>query len=808
MNWWKWLFSSLIILIAVVAIVASATIYSALYISLPAYDTKLAADVSATVRVDRDNLGYLSIHAANRQDASYALGFAHAQERFFQMDLLRRNAAGELAGLFGSRAVAADKALRQHRFRHHAEQALQQLTQQQNQLLQGYTNGVNAGLNALTLPPFEYWILRQQPQPWQATDSFLVIYSMYLDLQGKLGRDEYAMTVLKNSIDSDWYHFLQQHSQHWQAAIDASIIPAVLMPRSAYPSVLTQQLNACVQCDVKDATDIGSNNFAVSGTLTHHGSAILADDMHLGLRVPNTWYKAQLNWRQNNQIIQVTGLSLPGAPAIVVGSNTNIAWGFTNSTGDWHDLIKLTLSDDGKRYLSQDGWQPLQYHYETIKVAHDKDQALELASTHWGPVVYFPANHSTNPTAKNSAGNTSNSNDNQAYALRWVGYDSKAVNFNLIALETASTVQQAVNLAPNIGIPAQNLVVADAAGHIAWTIAGAIPKRSLDYDWDTAQDWSQQPDYWQGYIDATEQPAIINPSIKRLWSANARTVGADMYAKIGNGGYDLGARGQQIRDQLLDNTAFNEADLHQIQLDNNAKMLARWQQLLLSQLTAEFIEEHQLQQYQNQVSLSSDQANVNAIGYTLVKHFRQQLLQLQFAPLSALLEQQGAASRDLKFSLEPAIWQMLQQKRADTVVAPYTDWQHLMQSAILQSKQQLEQQNGSIDNSRWGLVNQAKIQHPLALAIPYFGNWLNMPNTEMNGDSHMPRVQGSTFGQSQRLVVAPGQEHLGILTMPTGQSGHPLSPFYRADHTYWLNGVTLPFLPGAKKYQLLLTPQP
>jgi penicillin G amidase len=791
MNWWKWLLSLIFILVAVLIM----AIFTALYISLPAYDTELKADVSATVRVDRDNLGYLSIHAANRQDASYALGFAHGQERFFQMDLLRRNAAGELAALFGGGAISADKQLRQHRFRHRAEQALQQLNAQQTELLQRYTDGVNAGLQQLTLPPFEYWLLRQQPQPWQAADSFLVIYSMYLDLQGKLGRDEYAMTVLKNSIDNDWYQFLQQHSQHWQAAIDASVTPAIHMPRSPYPDILKQQATACQQCDIKDATDLGSNNFAVSGSLTQHGSAILADDMHLSLRVPNTWYKTQLNWRSNQDLVQVTGLSLPGAPAIVVGSNSHIAWGFTNSTGDWHDLIQLTLSDDGKRYLSQQDWLPLQYHYETIKVADAKDQSLELAATHWGPVIYFPAS-------------TTKQNPAQAYALRWVGYDPQAVNFHLMDLETATSVQQAVSLAPHLGIPAQNLVIADSAGQIAWTIAGAIPKRSTDYDWDTAQDWSQQPDYWQGYIDPSQQPAIINPSIKRLWTANARTVGGELYTTLGNGGYDLGARGQQIRNQLLAKDTFNEADLQQIQLDNNAVMLARWQQLLLSHLTTEFVAEHQLQQYQQHVTMSSEQARVNAIGYTLVKAFRQQLLQLQFAPLSALLEQQGAASKDLKYSFEPAIWHMLQQQRTDTVVAPYNDWPQLIQSAILSSKQQLEQQQGSIDNSRWGLVNQAKIQHPLAAAIPYLGNWLNMPNTELNGDSHMPRVQNAAFGQSQRLVVAPGQEQLGILTLPGGQSGHPLSPFYRADHTYWLNEVSLPFLPGTKKYQLLLTPLP
>ena len=150
---------------------------------------------------------------------------------------------------------------------------------------------------------------------------------------------------------------------------------------------------------------------------------------------------------------------------------------------------------------------------------------------------------------------------------------------------------------------------------------------------------------------------------------------------------------------------------------------------------------------------------------------------------------------------------MLQQRRPDTLPTQFTSFDDLLQSAILQSKQQLEQQYGSLAAAKWGSVNTAEIKHPLSSAIPLLGDWLNMPASPFHGDSHMPRVQKPAFGQSQRMVVAPGHEQDGILTIPTGQSGHPLSPFYRADHQYWLDEVALPFLPGEKKYQLLLSPQ-
>ncbi|MDX1392134.1 MAG: penicillin acylase family protein, partial [Rheinheimera sp.] len=520
MKWCKWLLTATVLLLSVIALL----IYLSLSLSLPQYEGEQASAVSQTVRVERDALGYLSVHAANRNDAAYALGFAHAQERFFQMDVLRRNAAGELSALFGERALATDKARRQHRFSQRAKQSYAQLTAAQQSVLQRYTAGVNAGLQALSLPPFEYSLLRQTPQRWQDSDAFLVIYSMYLDLQGKLGRDDYAMSVLKQTVPADWYQFLQQDSDRWQAALDGSTLDNVAMPDSAYPQVLRQQHLACQACRPKDSTDIGSNNFALSGALTTHGGAILADDMHLGARVPGTWFKAQLNWREHDKLHTVSGLTLPGTPAIVVGANGHIAWGFTNSTGDWHDLVALKLSDDGKRYLTPEGWQAFSYHYETIEVADGADETIELTETIWGPLVRF--------------------GDSPPYALRWVAYDEGAVNFNLMQLEHATTVEDALAIAPHAGIPTQNLLVADSKGHIGWSLMGILPRRTLA-DFDVPQDWSDASQLWQGNIDSAQQPRITG--VDRLWTANARMIGGDAYALIGNGGYDLGARGWQIK---------------------------------------------------------------------------------------------------------------------------------------------------------------------------------------------------------------------------------------------------------------------
>jgi penicillin amidase len=781
----KWLKTTLYVIVALLAIVAI-TLYSALHSSLPLYEGKTQAAVSAKVQLSRDTQGYLTVRAQNRLDAAYGLGFAHAQDRYFQMDLLRRNSAGELAELFGERALQLDISRRMHRFRDRAEAILPNLPAPQRALLQHYTQGVNEGLAQLPMRPFEYWLLWQKPAAWQDTDSLLVIYSMYLDLQGAAGKDELAQGVLKQAIPSDWYQFLNQHSSDWQAALDESRAEVIPLPTSDYPRTLSDQKVACTDCRLRDSRDIGSNNFSVSGKLSTHGAAILADDMHLGIRVPGTWFKAQLIWGEGDHQQSVAGVSLPGAPSIVAGSNGHIAWGFTNSTADWHDVIQLQHDENPQRYITPAGPKEYSYNNEVIKVKGLADVVMLVKETEWGPVMSAPF---------------------EQYALRWVAYDPQALNLELQQLEQARSVDEALKIASKVGMPAQNLLVADSKGNHGWTIIGPIPKRTLA-DMDTPQDWSMGVNYWDGYLAGTDYPVVKNPESQRLWTANSRVVGGNDLKLLGDGGYDLGARGLQIRDGLFALEQHSEQSLHQIQLDHRALFLKRWQQLLLEVLTEDFVARHQLGQYRSYVELDSAAASPSSVGYSLVRAFRDQSLQQVFAPLASLLEQQKLNLTDLKMVPETPGWALIQAKRPDTLPAPFMSWQELLEQAVLKSRDNLlAKSEGQLANARWGLMNQAKIEHPLSGAIPWFGQFLNMPASELAGDRHMPRVQMPIHGQSERMVVAPGQESKGILTIPAGQSGHPLSPFYRADHGFWLSEAELSFLPSEQKYLLELQPR-
>ncbi|MDY0746666.1 penicillin acylase family protein [Paucibacter sp. R3-3] len=778
----------LLVLVLLLAI----ALYLGLRGSLPTYDGQLKSGVSAPVKVERDERGYATITAGNRVDAARALGFTHAQERFFQMDLLRRNAAGELSALVGAKALPLDKSRRINRFRHRAELALAASSPEEQKLLLAYAEGVNEGLAQLSVRPFEYGLLRQAPKPWRPEDSLLAVLSMYLDLQGAQGRDELAMGALKDAVPAEWYAFFTQLGGDWQQAVDGSVIEPVAIPKTPWPEALkpaeAAAKVACSDCSLQDSRDIGSNNFVVAGALTPHGGAIVADDMHLGTRLPGIWFKARLVWTDElGKRRQVTGLSLPGTPAITAGSNGSIAWGFTNSTADWTDVIALKLDATGTRYMTPEGEKPLTVAKEHIEVAGGEAVDMEVKETIWGPVMAAPFDH---------------------YALRWVAFDTAALNLKSVALERAASADEALTLAVGVGIPAQNLVVGDAKGHIGWTIIGAIPKRHYadGVDMNVPQDWSTGANGWNGYMSADDHPPRIDdPADGRLWSANARQVGGEALALLGTGGYDLGARGQQIRNDLRALPKLDETAVHGVQLDYRAVFLQRWRKLLLDEvLTPDFIAKNGLAEYRDAVDKSADEARPDAVGYALVRQFRDDVLEELFAPMAALMEKHQLKMRDLKVVPETAGWMLIQAGRADAVSGG--NWHALFERAVLKSRDQAIQRAGSVTAYTWGSQNKLAFAHPLSAAVPGLAALLDMPATPMFGDRHMPRVALPGHGQSERMVVSPGHEDKGILTIPAGQSGHPLSPFYKADHEYWLEAKPLPFLPGDTRHTLMLEP--
>lgn len=744
--------------------------------------------LQAAVSVTRDALGVPTVRGANRLDIAQATGYLHAQERFFQMDLLRRVAAGELAGLVGAAALDTDRAHRLHRFRARAEQALARLSEADRSLLQRYSAGVNQGLHDLRSRPFEYGLLASQPTPWQPADSLLVVWAMYFDLQGNLPKRELARGWLQAHSTPEQLAFLLPEGSALDVPLDAEALPQATVPLPMRGPDWFGQPAAAIRPGNAARSSVGSNNWALDGTRSQHGGAILANDMHLGLRLPHIWYRADLVYPQaDGSTARITGVTLPGAPLVVVGSNGRVAWGFTNSYGDYLDLIELEADPaNPRRFRSAAGWELAREYRETLSVKGEAAQSFLVRESSLGPIRQI---------------------GERWYALRWVAHDAGAVNLELARLEQAGDLAAAQAVANRAGIPAQNMLAADASGQIGWTIAGPLPARDASLASSFPYRAGSLP-AWQGLRAPDDYPRWNQPADGQLSTANSRQLAGTDYRKLGDGGADPGARARQIRDALRGLTGADERAVHAIGLDSRALFMQGWRERALRTLDEAAVQGQPLRAEFRRLLRDSWQgeASVDSVGYRLARGYLYALYAQVFGGLDAQLNQlEAGADYDLANPRWPLVLAQLLDARPSGWLRG-RDWRALELAAIDSVIAELSQDGRPLAAATWGERNTARIAHPFAKLLPPLARWLSAPADAMPGDEHMPRVSGPSFGQSQRMVVSPGREAQGILSMPGGQSGHPLSPYFLAGHAAWVRGEPTPFLPGSSRHTLTLLP--
>ena len=768
--------------------------------SLPRLDgTFSLRGLSAPVSIQRDAIGVVTIDAASEVDAMRALGYVHGQERFFEMDLMRRTAAGELAGLFGPIAVDTDRQHRVHRMRARVSANLTAIAGDKMAVLAAYVDGVNAGLADLRVRPWPYLLLRTKPAPWRLADTPLVGYAMYFDLQDSTNKRELALWKIRQALPPALFALLVRDGSGWDAPLmgqprgDASLpdpptldLRQLAMP--AQPRKLAQRLPV--------SREVGSNNFAVSGAVTRDGRAIVADDMHLALRAPNIWFRARLRYADPRAIdgkVDVSGFTLPGLPAVVVGSNGHVAWGFTNSYIDSADWQRLQPCGRADHWREGDHCGPLRVYQESIPVAHAASVPLIVRESAWGPVLGI-----------DSEGN--------ALALRWSAHLPGSLRLDFADIALARDVGDAMRRADAMAIPAQNLMLADREGHIGWRLLGPIPQRVVGcHGLDMGIDSMPAPDMpsascrpWP--LNTAAAPSLDGSFPDRLWTANNRTLDGDALRRLGDGGYALGARAKQIRDDLFAEQAFSERDLLAIQLDDRAMFLQRWWQLLREQATNAGTPA--LRALADASHTWEGRATDRSTSYRIVRAWRlavhARLLEGLTAPAQAALGDDFAMPDLPQF--EGVAWPMVTQRPENLLPRRFDSWTALFEDAAMEVRGDLVRQ-GPLAQRTWGERNTARICHPLSMALPSFAKpLLCMPFDRLQGDGNMPRVAAPDFGASERMVVSPGHEADGIIHMPGGQSGHPLSPFWGAGHEDWVHGRATSFLPGRTEHAVRVLP--
>jgi len=609
---------------------------------------------------------------------------------------------------------------------------------------------------------------------------------MFLELNDETAKGDIGRGLVLNSLSQPVFDWLFSGGTDWDSPLMGQPRGNAELPGPEEISLNGISAATANNSDVlRDAGSLpGSNNWAVAGPLTDNGAAIVANDMHPGLTTPGIWYRARLQVT-GEAVIDLNGLTIPGTPVLVAGSNGHVAWGNTNSYGDWTDAVIVRLAGEPNTYVTPDGPRSIATHRETILVKDQEAEVIEIRETIWGPL----REDSPDP--------------DQLVAVSWIAHHAEAVTLNHLDLETVRTAEAALNIANTIGMPPQNFVVGDADGNIGWTIAGKIPRRVGSM---IPMDWSENVG-WNDWVTGEEYPRVLNPSSGRVWTANARVADGEALATVGDGGYDLGARGKQIRDDLFAVNRFSTQDMLTIHLDDRALFLNRWRDLLLATLDAAAVDgNEQRSSYRRLAEGWVPRAVTESVGYRIVREFRGEVrrraILMVFQPV---IEDYGLDNLEVGNQLEGPLWSLVSQKPAHILTNDYVDWADLLLQAIDSNIERYSRDySDGLENRTWGERNTAAIRHPLSRAVPFLSRWIDMPTDQLNGDSNMPRVQYPAFGASERFAVSPGDEANGYLHMPSGQSGHPLSDYYFKGHDDWVQGRPSSFLPGETMHTLTL----
>lgn len=774
----------------VVILLGAGVIFVLMMASLPKEDGEITLHgLGDTATVHSDALGIPSIIAENREDAFRSLGFLHARDRLFQMELMRRKSAGRLAELFGASAVKLDRQQRTYQLSKAARNIVRDLPAEQRHVLKAYVEGVNSYIGQTRILPPEFLALQHYPEPWHEEDSILVALGMFQNLNGQ-EQDERMVSVMEKVLPEDLVAFLTPDTDMYTTVLLGGTIPrrfSNTIPADAFAAL--PEIDGHIALNSVDAESViaGSNNWVVAGTRTADGRAIVANDMHLGLSVPNVWYRAALQYHNRH----IYGVTLPGVPAIVVGGNDYVAWGFTNVTADLLDLVRLDINPDNpQEYRTAQGWITFGKHREILHVKDAPDIELELQDTLWVPV-------------------SEQALLGRPVAVKWTALAGHAVDLGLLAMDQAQTTQQAMTVMNHAGGPPQNVVIADHEGHIGWTYMGRFPLR-VGFDGLASRSWADGRLRWQGYIPPEALPRLLDPPEGFIVTANNRTLGRDYPYAIAHN-WALGYRAFRIAELLRDRNGLTEHDLFTIQLDTRSAVFDFYQQLALAELRNIKYKEPLLKEAEQSLQSWDGNMNISSTGAAFLSEFRSQLANEVFAKVVAACRVHDMNFKYAWREMETPLRLLLTRRPQGVLNARYhNDWRQLILEALRQTARELHKQYPGINLAQltWGETHQITIHHPFSKVSPILANLLDMQTFASDGCASVcVKVMGGDHSASERLVLSPGHPENGIFHMPGGQSGHPLSKHYRDQQSFWQDGIASPLQFNATLHTLHFLPQ-
>lgn len=737
--------------------------------------------LSNTVRIDLDALGAPSIEADDRNDAFAALGFMHARDRLVQMDLTRRKMAGELAALVGPAMVAADRTPTIQRRRAVAERIVGELADSERILLEHYTQGVNAFIDSVDPPPAEYRLLNIRPEPWRPSDSVLVMLALFDTLQRSANREP-DVGLLRATVPADLAAWLLSVQGRWDAllidATDSESLPDPPATGAAAPGVEQAWLADPSTPDLRP----GSNSFAVAGRLTSDGRAIVANDPHLRYSTPGIWYPAAVAWPD----VDLVGITLPGTPGFPIGSTESVAWGLTNTTGDFEDLVLIDVDpDDPGRYRVPGGWEAFDVRPVEIEVRGADPVVLESRWTRWGPVL------------------EDTSWSDRPVSLLRVSDQPGAVNLGLVDLTEVDDVDAALDVAARWYGPSQNVLIADRHGRIGWTLSGWLPDRR-GYDGRSPMIHDATTG-WFGPLPEADRPRVVDPESGFLFTANNRLVPLDAAAKLGSNWAD-GGRAWRIRQDLASTYPASELDLLAIQLDETIQRFVPFRRLLIQALESMAAEPGR----DATLEIVRDwdgRASADSLAVPLVEAFRRAAIRRTrtaiFDRVMSAPDLDEPARRAAASAIGENICLATLERRYPSLLPEGIEsWDQVLRDAATKAiESHLED-----PDTPWSERNRGTFPNPIGALNPLVGDRFDLPSTPQAGHWGAVRVQSGSFGASARMIVSPSDRSKGILTLPGGQSGDPRSPHFADRHDAWADADPAPLLPGVGVASIELIP--
>jgi penicillin amidase len=825
---------------------AVAYLYYVARSALPQLDGTLTVPgLSAPVTVKRDARGVPTIEAQTLEDLFYAQGYVTAQDRLWEMDVMRRFAAGEMSEILGPSLLEHDREQRILGLRSAAQNAVSQLSDRDRSYFEAYARGVTAYLAShLNRLPIEFRLIGYQPKPWKVEDSLLLGARMVQNLNhgtyksalvrekilARLGPELTADLFVNTSwrdrppsgasrrIDDETSPSRNQNDDdddEMDSGADSNIArlgSAVPQIPGAAPQVRGRSLAANLGFTLQLSNTIprpelipGSNNWVISGEHTVTGRPLLSNDMHLDHQMPNLWYEAHLH----SGDYDVVGVTLPGSPFVIVGHNRRVAWGFTNVGPTVEDLYIENFNQQDA-YETPKGWQAAQHRMEVIHVKGERDVTVDVVLTRHGPIItdLIPG-------------------ETRRIALRWTLYDSLRNPF--FDVNSAQNWTEFLKAFSELPAPGQNVVYADVDGHIGYHATGHVPIRAAG-DGSLPVSGADDQHEWKGYIPFDKLPSVYDPPSGILATANSR-ISPDKYPYSISTEWDPPWRTNRIYQVLESGRKFSAADMLSLQNDlysafdrfcaerfvyalDHAKNLSQRAQ----------IARDLLRDWDGRLTANSAAATIeNRAQYEL----RRLLLEPKLGPAPKAGSSQGAQPKPEKvptgttdtFSwksyrwFSSSIWleNVLSKQPQRWLPEGYPNYEALLAAAVESAVAEHDAPK-DLTQWRWGAFAPIDIEHPVLGRLPLIGGWTAPGLHDQSGGGLTIKQVGRTFGPSERYTADLADFDQSTLNLVTGQSGNFLSPHYMDQWKAWYDGTTftLPFSREAvergKVHELVLQP--